>query len=102
MRPVGATIYRVGFAPTDRQRLIQGTPNNEAERTIRHAVVGRKNYYGAATHGGADTAATLFSIIESCKKNDIDPRSFLLMSLQCAARNENLITPLAYARKLRQ
>ncbi len=76
--------------------------NNEAERTIRHAVVGRKNYYGAATHGGADTAATLFSIIESCKKNDIDPRSFLLMSLQCAARNENLITPLAYARKLRQ
>jgi transposase len=76
--------------------------NNEAERTIRHAVVGRKNYYGAATHGGADTAATLFTIIESCKKNDIDPRTFLLMSLQAAARDEKLITPLAYARQLRQ
>jgi transposase len=76
--------------------------NNEAERTIRHAVVGRKNYYGAATHSGADTAATLFTVIESCKKNDIDPRTFLLMSLQCAARGEDLVTPLAYARSLRQ
>lgn len=32
--------------------------NNEAERTIRHAVVGRKNYYGSGSHTGADTAAT--------------------------------------------
>jgi transposase len=76
--------------------------NNEAERTIRHAVVGRKNYYGANTHSGADTAATLFTVIESCKKNDIDPRSFLYMALQAAARGENLVTPLEYAQKLRQ
>ena len=76
--------------------------NNEAERTIRHAVVGRKNYYGANTHSGADTAATLFTVIESCKKNDIDPRSFLYMALRAAARGENLVTPLEYAQKLRQ
>lgn len=76
--------------------------NNEAERTIRHAVVGRKNYYGANTHSGADTAATLFTVIESCKKNDVDPRSFLYMSLQAAARGEDLVTPLEYARKTRQ
>ena len=76
--------------------------NNEAERTIRHAVMGRKNYYGANTHSGADTAATLFTVIESCKKNDIDPRSFLYMSLQSAARGEKLVTPLEYARTSRQ
>jgi transposase len=75
--------------------------NNEAERTIRHAVVGRKNYYGSGNHVGADTAATLFTIIESCKKNDIDPRSFLIMSLQRASRGETLETPLAYARRTR-
>ncbi len=75
--------------------------NNEAERTIRHAVVGRKNYYGSGNHAGAETAATLFTIIESCKKNDIDPRSFLIMSLQAAARGETLETPLAYARRTR-
>lgn len=75
--------------------------NNEAERTIRHAVVGRKNYYGSGNHSGAETAATLFTIIESCKKNDIDPRSFLLMTLQKAARREQLETPLEYARRTR-
>jgi transposase len=76
--------------------------NNEAERTIRHAVVGRKNYYGAGSHSGAETAATLFTVIESCKKNDVDPRSFLIMSLHRVARGEELETPLAYARRIRQ
>lgn len=76
--------------------------NNEAERTIRHAVMGRKNYYGSGSHSGADTAATLFTIIESCKKNDIDPRTFLLMSLKVSAEGGNLETPLAYARRTRQ
>lgn len=75
--------------------------NNEAERTIRHAVVGRKNYYGSGNHVGAETAATLFTVIESAKKNDIDPRTFLIMSLHRAARGEKLETPLAYARRTR-
>lgn len=76
--------------------------NNEAERTIRHAVMGRKNFYGSGNSNGADTAATLYTIIESCKKNEIDPRSFLLMALQKVARGEDLETPLAYARRTRQ
>jgi len=75
--------------------------NNEAERTIRHAVVGRKNYYGSGNQSGAETAATLFTVIESCKKNDVDPRTFLIMSLQAAARGEELVTPLTYARRTR-
>ncbi len=75
--------------------------NNEAERTIRHAVMGRKNYYGSNNHSGAETAATLFTIIESCKKNDVDPRTFILMTLEKVARGELLETPLAYARRTR-
>ncbi|MGZ6470272.1 MAG: IS66 family transposase [Bdellovibrio sp.] len=75
--------------------------NNEAERTIRHSVVGRKNYYGSGSHSGAETAATLFTLIESCKKNEIDPRTFLLMSLQKVANGEELETPLAYAKRIR-
>jgi transposase len=75
--------------------------NNEAERTIRHAVMGRKNYYGSGNYTGAETAATLFTIIESCKKNDIDPRTFLLMSLNRVASDQELETPLAYARRTR-
>lgn len=76
--------------------------NNEAERTIRHAVVGRKNFYGAATHSGAHTAATLYTVIESCKKNDIDPTSYLQMALVMISRGQSVPTPLAYARSIRQ
>ena len=74
--------------------------NNEAERTIRHAVVGRKNYYGSGSYTGADTAATLFTIIESCKKNDVDPRSYIQLMLKwiAADESENIPTPLEYAR----
>lgn len=76
--------------------------NNEAERTIRHAVVGRKNYYGSGSHPGADTAATLFTVIETCKKNDIDPRSYLLNVLNWLAESDIIETPLQYARRIRQ
>lgn len=75
--------------------------NNEAERTIRHAVIGRKNYHGSNNHTGAETAATHFTIIESCKKNEVDPRQFILMSLQKIAAGEPVMTPLEYAKHLR-
>lgn len=76
--------------------------NNEAERTIRHAVMGRKNYYGSGNKTGAETAATLFTIIESAKKNDIDPRSFLLKSLLEVAKGDDPMTPLELAKTRRQ
>lgn len=75
--------------------------NNEAERTIRHAVVGRKNYHGSNNHSGAETAATHFTIIETCKKNEIDPRQFILMSLKRIAAGKPVWTPLEYAKHLR-
>ena len=76
--------------------------NNEAERTIRHAVMGRKNYYGSGNQTGAETAATLFTIIESAKKNDLDPRTYLLSALTDIASGREALTPFALARKLRQ
>jgi len=75
--------------------------NNEAERTIRHAVIGRKNYHGSNNHTGAETAATHFTIIESCKKNEIDPRQFILMTLKKIAAGEPVLTPLEYAKSIR-
>ena len=75
--------------------------NNEAERTIRHAVMGRKNFYGSRTHNGADVTATLYTVIESCKKVELDPRTFINMALRFASRGEQVPTPLEYARKTR-
>jgi transposase len=76
--------------------------NNEAERTIRHAVMGRKNFYGAATHTGAETAATLYTIIESAKKNDLEPESYIKMALRMIEDGQDPPTPLAYVKANRQ
>ncbi len=51
--------------------------NNSAERAIRHAVMGRKNFSGSKTIDGADVAATLYTVIETCKKVGLDPREYL-------------------------
>ena len=75
--------------------------NNEAERAIRHAVMGRKNFYGSRTHNGADIAAIFYTIIESCKKVEVDPRTFINMALKLANKGEVVQTPFEYAAALR-
>lgn len=51
--------------------------NNSAERAERHSVMGRKNFGGSRTIDGADVAATLYTVIESCKKVGLQPREYL-------------------------
>ena len=76
--------------------------NNEAERTIRQAVMGRKNFYGSRTHNRADTAATLYTLIESCKRLRVDPRTYLNMMIRMSVRGQSPPTPLEYAKSLSQ
>jgi transposase len=75
--------------------------NNDAERALRHAVVGRKNYYGSKTIDGADVAAILFTIIESCKRVELDPATYIGMAVRLSARAQDVPTPLDYARQIR-
>jgi transposase len=51
--------------------------NNAQERLLRSHVVGRKTWYGTHSLRGAQTAAILFSIIETCKLNNVNPREYL-------------------------
>jgi transposase len=51
--------------------------NNDAERALRHVVMGRKNFNGSKTINGADTAATIYTVIESCKKVGLQPSQYL-------------------------
>lgn len=51
--------------------------NNQQERLLRNPVIGRKTWYGTHSKRGAKTTAVLFSIIESCKLNKINPRTYL-------------------------
>lgn len=47
--------------------------NNAAERALRGVVIGRKNYMFAGNEHGAKNAAILYSFVESCKRNGVDP-----------------------------
>jgi hypothetical protein len=39
-------------------------------------VVGRKTWYGTHSKRGALTAAILFTIVETCKLNQVNPREY--------------------------
>ena len=76
--------------------------NNEAERTIRQAVMGRKNFYGSRSINGADVTAIMYTIIESCKKLELDPRNYLLETIRLCAQHKEAKTPFEFAKSLRQ
>lgn len=50
--------------------------NNAQERLLRSHVVGRKTWYGTHSERGAKTAAILFTLVESCKLNHVNPREY--------------------------
>jgi transposase len=51
--------------------------NNPQERLLRNPVIGRKTWYGTHSKQGAKTTAVLFSVMESCKLNRVNPRDYL-------------------------
>jgi hypothetical protein len=75
--------------------------NNEAERAIRHAVMGRKSFQGSRSINGADVAATLYTIIESCKKVELDPKDYLKYAVTESAAGGAPLTPFQLARSQR-
>ena len=78
--------------------------NNEAERSIRQSVMGRKNFYGSRSINGADVTTIFYTIVESCKKVELDPKHYILMAVKEKIKDKNkvVLTPLEYATKLRQ
>lgn len=52
--------------------------NNLCENAIRPFVVGRRNWLFADTVAGARASANLYSLIETCKANGIDPYTYLV------------------------
>jgi len=58
--------------------------NNQAERSIRPAVIGRKNHYGSKSRRGAEVAALFYSLIGTCRMLKIDPTKYLLAAATCA------------------
>lgn len=51
--------------------------NNVAERAIRPLALGRKNWLFLGSEEGGEVAATLFSLVQSCKASGVNPEKYL-------------------------
>ena len=51
--------------------------NNPVENCIRPVAIGRKNYLFAGSHEAAQRSAMLYSLLGTCKLNDINPLVWL-------------------------
>ena len=51
--------------------------NNIAERAMRSIAVGRRNWLFAGSKIGGERAAAIYSVIETCKMNNINPQAYI-------------------------
>jgi len=70
--------------------------NNSQERLMRSPVIGRKTWYGTHSKRGATTNAILFSLVESCKLNKINPREYFKEVVLSIHQNQGIFTPNEY------
>lgn len=70
--------------------------NNSQERLMRSPVIGRKTWYGTHSKRGARTNVILFSLIESCKLNKINPREYFKEIVLAIHQNQQIFTPNEY------
>ena len=67
--------------------------NNSQERLMRSPVIGRKTWYGTHSKRGATTAAVLFSLVESCKLNKLNPRKYFEALVEGLHQGKAAFTP---------
>lgn len=79
--PLGGAI---GYALGDREALTRYTEagflaidNSACERALRGIAVGRGNWTFLGSEAGGATAATLFSVVGSCRRSGLDPWAYL-------------------------
>jgi len=69
--------------------------NNAAERAARGPVVGRKNYYGSGAVWAGQLAAVMFSVLETLRLWNLNPRQWLTGYLSACADNGGQAPPEA-------
>ena len=63
--------------------------NNLVENAVRPLALGRKNFLFCGNHYAAVRAAIVYSLVDSCKALDIDPREWMEDILLRIPGNEN-------------
>ena len=70
--------------------------NNRAENAIRPFVIGRKAWLFSGSPRGAQASATLYTLVETAKANDLEPWAYLnhLFEKLPAAKSEQALLAL--------
>jgi hypothetical protein len=58
-----------------------------AERALRGVAIGRRNWLFAGSKIGGERAAAIYSIIETCKLNSIEPQAYMTDVMQKIAQD---------------
>ncbi|MEY3011925.1 MAG: hypothetical protein RIT45_660 [Pseudomonadota bacterium] len=75
--------------------------NNDAERAMRGLALGRKNHYGSKSRGTTETAAILYSLLETAKRVGVEPEGYLCAAALAARETPlRVLTPSQYAAEL--
>ncbi len=61
--------------------------NNQAERSLRNPVTGRKRYYGSGRVWSAELAALMFTVLQTVQLWGLNPRHWLSAYLTACANN---------------
>lgn len=67
--------------------------NNGTERALRGVVIGRKNHYGSRSERGTQVAAILYTVLETCLLNGVDPRAYLKRAVERAVLVGDVVLP---------
>jgi hypothetical protein len=70
--------------------------NNACERAMKPFAVGRKNWLFAGNKAGAQASAVIFSLIETCEANGIEPEAYLKHALENIHTTKDLSQLLPY------
>ena len=70
--------------------------NNLSERELRAPVIGRKTWIGTHSKRGSETGAILFSLVQSCKMNNVNPRNYFPWIVNRIHSGQEVLTPNEY------
>ena len=76
--------------------------NNSQERLFRSPAVGRKTWYGTHSKKGAKTVAILFTLVQCCKLNKVNPREYFKDLVKDLHAGKEAYTPFEYLSRKRQ
>ena len=64
--------------------------NNKAERAVKSLVMGRRNWLFSQSFAGAKASGIILSLIETAKRNGLDPEKYLKYLLEKLPNEKDL------------